>query len=136
MTLPIPFLFLHFRTLFHSTERGVPLPSQIEDNMNHQTTNSSFSTELSAPTTVTALVISDQSATAPAEDPQTNTKRRSPSSSKARDSKPTAGKDDNRCRHYTFKGRRCRLTALDPASGLCFRHLGREFRTSDEDLSS
>jgi hypothetical protein len=43
---------------------------------------------------------------------------------------------DDRCRHYTAKGRRCRLAVLDPASGLCFRHVGRQFLSSaGEDLS-
>jgi len=59
---------------------------------------------------------------------------------KARDSKPAANKvaaqNDGRCRHYTFTGRRCRLAPLDPISGLCFRHIGRQFQPSDEDLSS
>ena len=46
----------------------------------------------------------------------------------------TAAKSD-RCRHYTATGRRCRLTVLDPTSGLCFRHVGRQFQPTDEDLS-
>lgn len=42
----------------------------------------------------------------------------------------------DRCRHFTATGRRCRLAILDPASGLCFRHVGLQFLASgDEDLS-
>ncbi|HVS86712.1 MAG TPA: hypothetical protein VHF01_00670 [Candidatus Acidoferrum sp.] len=31
-----------------------------------------------------------------------------------------------RCRHYTVRGRRCRLPVTDAASGLCFRHAVRQ----------
>jgi len=55
---------------------------------------------------------------------------------KAAAAKVAAGQNDARCRHYTFTGRRCRLAPLDPVSGLCFRHIGRQFQPSDEDLSS
>lgn len=52
--------------------------------------------------------------------------------------KPAAAKNpaksEDRCRHYTATGRRCRLAVLDPASGLCFRHVGLQFQPSDEDL--
>jgi hypothetical protein len=42
----------------------------------------------------------------------------------------------DRCRHFTATGRQCRLAILDRASGLCFRHVGRQFLASgDEDLS-
>jgi hypothetical protein len=34
-----------------------------------------------------------------------------------------ASKPKPRCSHFTANGRRCRLEALDPRSGLCFRHL-------------
>jgi hypothetical protein len=140
MALSIPFLFLHFRTLFHSTEGGVPLPSQIEDNMNHQTGNSIFTKAPSAPSNASALVTSEQAPGAPAETPQSKTRRSSQTLAKAKDSKPVATKilaqNDGRCRRYTFTGRRCRLAPFDPVSGLCFRHIGSQFQPSDEDLSS
>ena len=103
--------------------------------MNHQTTSSSFTTEPSAPSNVSALVISNTPATAPAEVPPTKTKRKPQSPARVKDSKSTDN-TDTRCRHFTFKGRRCRLNALDPASGLCFRHIGSQFQPSDQDLSS
>ena len=142
--LSIPFLFLHFRTLFHSTEGGVHLPSQIEDNMNQQNTNSSFtsnSSALSAARSLSSLAQPGNKAGASAETPlpkAASRKSKSPAEANARKGATTnvaAGKNNDRCRHYTFTGRRCRLAALDPVSGLCFRHIGRQFQPSDEDLS-
>ena len=119
---------------------------KIEDNMNQQTANSSFTNNSSGPTNLLAPSATDNQAPAPADSALPGAMRHPKSAPKANRPKagaPTlvakkglAAKTEDRCRHYTAAGRRCRLTALDPASGLCFRHVGRPFQPSDEDLSS
>ena len=109
--------------------------------MNHQTTNSSFTNNSSASSNLSTLVPPDKSprpkdaATADAPLPKA-VNRKGKSTAIANERKATAAaKNENRCRHYTSTGRRCRLTVLDPASGLCFRHVGIQFQPTDEDLS-
>jgi len=111
--------------------------------MNQQTTNSCFTNSpsgLSAASSLSSLATPDQKAPAPPETllPKAAT-RKSKSPAKANPSEAVrasaAPQEDARCRHYTSAGRRCRLTVLDPVSGLCFRHMGRQFQPSDEDLS-
>ena len=100
--------------------------------MNQQTTNSSFINNSSGPSSLSSPV-------APAEASSLKATRKSKVTAKASIPKaaaPTAAtKRNDRCRHYTSTGRRCRLSVLDPASGLCFRHVGHRFEPSDEDLS-
>jgi len=97
--------------------------------MNHTTNNSSYtnnSSALSAASDLSSLNKPD--AAAATHLPKAAT-RKSKSGAKA------ATKQQDRCRHFTSTGRRCRLAVLDPASGLCFRHVGLQFQVSDEDLS-
>ncbi|HEV2195021.1 MAG TPA: hypothetical protein VGR55_05545 [Candidatus Acidoferrum sp.] len=107
--------------------------------MNQQSTNSSFTNNSSASSNLAPLVTpgSPQPKEAAATDaplPKAVT-RRSKSTAIANERKATAvAKNEDRCRHYTSTGRRCRLGVLDPASGLCFRHVGLQFQPSDEDL--
>ncbi|HEV2195662.1 MAG TPA: hypothetical protein VGR55_08770 [Candidatus Acidoferrum sp.] len=102
--------------------------------MNHQTANSCFTNNSSA----TSTLAGTPSAAAPVETPMAEpAARESHAPAKANARKATlARKDDDRCRHYTHAGRRCRHTVLDRATGLCFRHMGRPFQPTDEDLSS
>jgi hypothetical protein len=115
-----------------------PTPKS-EDNMNQPTTNSciinnpsasSAASSLSSPACAGRLAQPGNKPGAPAEThlPKAAT-RKSKSGVKA------AAKQQDRCRHFTSTGRRCRLAVLDPASGLCFRHVGLQFQASDEDLS-
>jgi hypothetical protein len=112
--------------------------------MNQQTPDSSFTNNSSASSNLAPLV-------APGESPQPKeaaaadvplrkaVTRNGKSTAIANERKATAVaknpvKNEDRCRHYTSTGRRCRLGVLDPASGLCFRHVGLQFQPSDEDL--
>ena len=140
----IPFLFLQFRTLFHSTEGGANF-FPTEDNMNQQTiTNPSFTSNSSASNL--SLVNPDVQPVAPADSPvpkAATRKSKLPAKASvggliphAPNGESAAAQADGRCRHFTATGRRCRLSILDPASGLCFRHAGLQFQPSDEDLST
>ena len=110
--------------------------------MNQSTTsNPSFTNNSSDSTSLSPLVASDAQPVAPADSSVPKiAKRRSKSTpiASARNAAATnvVAKTDARCRHYTFTGRRCRLAVLDPVSGLCFRHIGRQFQLTDQDLSS
>src|SRR5690242_14742556 len=118
------------------------LSSQIEDLMNQQPANSSFTNNSSAISTVSPAATPAANPAAPAETPLAKAATRKPQSPakanarKAALPNKNANKNDDRCRHYTVAGRRCRHTVLDRASGLCFRHMSRSFQPSDEDLSS
>ena len=130
---------LSFQPLPHSfpCNGGVPIShfkSQIEDHMNQQTANSSFTNHSS----VTSTLPPHATPATPAETPLAKvTTRESQSPAKANAHKAAlTNKNDDRCRHYTAAGRRCRHIVLDRASGLCFRHMSRPFQPTDEDLSS
>ena len=116
------------------------LSLQIEDLMNQQPANSSFANNSSAISTVSPAATPAANPAAPAETPLARaTPRKPPAKANARKAalpNKNANKNDDRCRHYTVAGRRCRHTVLDRASGLCFRHMGRPFQPTDEDLSS
>ncbi len=121
---------------------GYPFPLQIEDNMNQQNTNSSLtnnSSALSAASSLSSHVAPEIKPRAATETPLPKAAaRKSQSPAKASASKGAASKaaqKGDRCRHFTSTGRRCRLAVLDPASGLCFRHVGLQFQPTDEDLS-
>lgn len=105
--------------------------------MNQQTANSSFTNNSHAASTLSPAVTPAADTAAPAKTPPTQAvvpKSQSPAKANARKAALT-NKNDDRCRHYTVAGRRCRHTVLDRASGLCFRHMGRSFQPTDEDLS-
>ena len=105
--------------------------------MNQQTANSSFTNNSSATSTLSPAVTPPANTPALKETPLAKAatlKSQSPAKANARKA-ALANKDDDRCRHYTVAGRRCRHTVLDRASGLCFRHMGRSFQPTDEDLS-
>lgn len=108
--------------------------------MNQQPANSSFANNSSAISTVSPAATPAANPAAPAETPLARaTPRKPPAKANARKAalpNKSANKNDDRCRHYTHAGRRCRHTVLDRASGLCFRHMSRPFQPSDEDLSS
>lgn len=110
--------------------------------MNQQPANSSFTNNSSAISTVSPAATPAANPAAPAETHLAKAAtRKSQSPAKANASKAAlpnknANRNDDRCRHYTAAGRRCRHTVLDRASGLCFRHMGRPFQPTDEDLSS
>ena len=93
--------------------------------MNQPTANSSLVNNSAAP--ANAPLALPPPATSPASKPK---RPRKPKHS----ARPSTN-DPDRCRHYTSSGRRCRLPVLDAPSGLCFRHVGRQFHVADEDLS-
>ena len=106
--------------------------------MNQQPANSSFTNDSSAASTLSPAVTPAADTAAPAETPlakPATRKSQSPAKASPRQAALT-DKNDDRCRHYTHAGRRCRHTVLDRATGLCFRHMGRPFQPTDEDLSS
>lgn len=102
--------------------------------MNQQSASSGFTNNPSAYSNLSSLVAPNANQPAPADpsSPKAD-ERTSKSPVKANAAKPVNSND--RCRHYTATGRRCRLAILDPASGLCFRHAGLQFQPSDADLS-
>jgi len=107
--------------------------------MNQPTVNSSHGNTLSVPAASNSPALSDKREGTIAGDsvkpsPKAKAQRKPKASIKASAASPPA-KNQNRCRHFTANGRRCRLAILDKASGLCFRHVAREFLPSDEDLS-
>lgn len=115
--------------------------------MNQPTINSSFTNNSSASSNLSPLAEPGERpqppevATAVASLPKATRKSKSQSTANAgcpifRAAKGgQLARNEDRCRHYTATGRRCRLTVLDPASGLCFRHVGLQFQPTDEDLS-
>lgn len=105
--------------------------------MNQSSANSCFINNSSAEGNLSPLVTPDPKQAPPpdASLPRPVGRRPEPLSKKAA-RKAASNKNDDRCRHYTDTGRRCRLVALDPSSGLCFRHVSRQFHPTDEDLSS
>lgn len=122
---------------------GVPISHlKSRTQMNQQTANSSFTNNSSATSTVFPAATPAANPAAPAETPLAKAatrKSQSPAKADARKAalpSKNANKNDDRCRHYTAAGRRCRHTVLDCASGLCFRHMSRPFQPTDEDLSS
>lgn len=101
--------------------------------MNHPPANCSStnnSSVLSAASSLSSLAQPGNEAGA-----TTETHLPKPATRKSKSRGKAAAKHQDRCRHYTSTGRRCRLAILDPASGLCFRHVGLQFQASDEDLS-
>lgn len=110
--------------------------------MNQQTTaNPSFTSNSSASSL--SPVTSDTQPVAPRPKSPTQSPAQSPATKSAAWPTSTAAKrrsaaaqTDNRCRHFTAVGRRCRLSVLDSSTGLCFRHAGLQFQPSDEDLST
>lgn len=116
---------------------GAYLSSQIEELMNQQTANSSFTNNPSASTLSPAVTPAANPAAAAETSLAKAETRKSQSPAKASARKAALGSNnDDRCRHFTAAGRRCRHTVLDRASGLCFRHMTRPFQPTDEDLSS
>ena len=107
--------------------------------MNQPTANSGHSNNLAAPGALPSSVLPDKPETPSAADsvpasPKAR-QRRKPKASGTASAPNAPAKDQNRCRHFTANGRRCRLAILDQTSGLCFRHAASQFLPSDEDLS-
>ncbi len=102
--------------------------------MHQPTANSSSINNSTAPIELPSLVAPSKQGSAL---PETASPKPLVRQSKRKPHSPAKAtpKEADRCRHYTSTGRRCRLAVLDPASGLCFRHVGLQFQVSDEDLS-